>query len=136
MLEDILGFVDPVQLNVPFLEVARMGFLGSCSKLPRQMLVIRGDELLRKLIPFVQPLDSVQCFPVAIQGKEGNVDGLRILVHELLCDRTATRLGVGLLVDTFEDSVPGTSLAAGINKVRSVAVPVVDPLRTRRSDLR
>ena len=91
------------------------------------MLVSGADELLGKIVPLVQAIESFDSSPFTVPGDEGCVDNRRLFEHELLGGRTAPGLGGGLLVDPLEEWRPEVALVV-VSGRRTVAEPGRDPL--------
>ena len=94
------------------------------------ILVGGGSEPLSDLIPFVQPVCTTHGPRFLVQCMEGIIDDLWLLVHKLLDESTMVRLGIGALVDAFENWSPGATLMVRFVDGGAVAEPHGDFLST------
>ena len=120
---DILGFLNLVQLKCPLLRLSLKSLLSSLFEFSFHILVGGGNEPLSNLIPLVQPVCTTHGPRFSVQRMEGIVDDLWLLVHKLLDDSTTARLGIGELVDAFENRSPGSTLVVRFMDGGAVAEP-------------
>ena len=94
------------------------------------ILVGGGNEPLSNLILLVQPVCVTHgpCF--LVQRMKGIVNDLWLLIHKLLDESTMVRLGIGALVDVFENWSPGATLVVRFVDGGVVAEPHGDFLLT------
>ena len=129
---DVFGLLNALQLNLPLPKLTFVVLLGAFFRVRHAVQQSSGKELLGKIVPFVQTLDSARHCSIAVALEEGIVDGLQVFKHELMRKRATAGLGVGMLVEAFESFKPdtvGPAATIGVADGRAVAEPTGDFLQ-------